>query len=114
VKATVHPAFIAALYQAENPLRDLGLNINESDNPIVCVAFRESLRAHSELAELDTPLTKESINAIPIGEGDTLQCAITSQQTKVIKKNHTENTNDTKELAWLAVSLSDSDSMSSR
>ncbi len=112
VKATVHPAFIAALYQAENPLRDLGLNINESDNPI-CVAFRESLRVHSELAELDTPLTKDSINAIPIGEGETLQCAITSQQTKVIKKNHTENTNDTKELAWL-VSLSDSDSMSSR
>ena len=82
--------------------------MNESDNPI-CVAFRESLRAHSEIAQLNTQMTKESIASIQIGEGGTLQCAITSQQTKVIKNNHT----DTKELAWM-VSLSDLDSMGSR
>jgi len=108
----VYPAFIASVYQAARTLQILGINEDESQNPVY-EAFRQSMSTHSTLAALEIPLTRQTIPDVPIDDDGTLQSGLVAQQTAKIKSLLYEQTNDTKHLAWL-VSLSGDDSMSSR
>jgi len=112
LKSTVYPAFIASVYQAARTLQILGINEDESQNPVY-EAFRQSMSTHSTLAALEIPLTRQTIPDVPIDDDGTLQSGLVAQQTAKIKSLLYEQTNDTKHLAWL-VSLSGNDSMSSR
>jgi hypothetical protein len=95
LKSTVYPAFIASVYQAARTLQILGINEDESQNPVY-EAFRQSMSTHSTLAALEIPLTRQTIPDVPIDDDGTLQSGLVAQQTAKIKSLLYEQTNDTK------------------
>ena len=112
VTLNVHPAFIASFYRASKTLEILNINEEESSN-LIYEAFHQALETHSNLADLEIPLTRHHIGNNPIEKGNTLQSSIVAQQTDRVVKTIKDQIHDTKHVALL-VSLSGEELMNSR